>query len=116
MPSYSNVVRFQANHASLCKGCVEDPMPSRYIIINSLYKSQRDGMKPISGVHPCESRVVSSESHVNSSRSKMAWANSRMSLSSKCWPQVRIPHNRIAVSTEEASESQILSPVLIFAK
>ena len=37
-------------------------------------------MKPISGVQPCDSSVVSSESQVQSTRSKMAWARSPIVL------------------------------------
>src|SRR5580658_1794494 len=113
MPSYSNIVRFQLFHASADNGCVEEPKPRRYIIIISLYSPQRYCRKPVSGVHPCGSIGVSSESQFQSTRLKISRANSLISECMKCSLQVRTPQSRMAVSTEEASESQILSPVFI---
>src|ERR1700691_4780227 len=113
MPSYSNIVRFQVFHASACSGCVEEPNPRRYIIIISLYSPQRYCRKPPSGVHPCGSIGVSSESQFQSTLLKISRANSLISECMKCSLQVITPQSRMAVSTEEASESHILSPVFI---
>src|ERR1700722_16325741 len=116
MPSNSKVVRFQASQLSAGSACVEDPVPRKYIIITSLYLSQRYCRKPVSGVHPCGRMRVSSESQFQSTRLNISVASSLISVCSKCSLQVRSPHNRIAVSTDDTSESQIRSPVLMFAQ
>src|SRR5580692_1372537 len=116
MPSYSNVFRFHTFHVSSGSVCVEEPNPNRYIIINSLYKSHRYGRNPNSGVQPCGNRGVSSESHVHSTRSKISDANREISSSLKCALQVRMPQSRMAVSTDETSESSTRSPVSILAQ
>ena len=72
--------------------------------------------EPVSGVQPCGSTGVSSESQFQSTRLKISYARSRISECAKCWRHVRTPHSKIAVSTEETSESHILSPVLTLAQ
>ena len=59
---------------------------------------------------------MSSESQLQSTRLKISSASSPTSECAKCWRQVSTPQSRIAVSTDETSESHSLSPVLMFAQ
>src|ERR1700729_448981 len=116
MPSNSNVVLFQASHACAGSGWEEEPRPNRYIIIISLYLSQRYCKNPPSGVQPCGRMRVSSESQFQSTRLKISCASWFISEYSKYWRQVRIPQSRMEVSTEETSDCHNLSPVVMLAQ